>query len=139
VGEGVEGDRGRGVLSLVNELPDAALETTLLISSGMHFRGGLLTPSTYTALTNDIYLLERMDTTLHSPTSHPRSVPLQKHNLLPINVSSTQVLFDILPLRLVTFGGIVYGLVRLVPAVLGLWKFMLTLVMFSLTTTSVVL
>ena len=53
-----------------------------------------------------------------------------------------QVLFDILPLRLVpplVFGGIVYGLVGLVPTVAGFWKFMLTLVLFNLTTASVVL
>jgi hypothetical protein len=52
------------------------------------------------------------------------------------------VLFDILPLRLVPplmFGGIVYGLVGLVPTVAGFWKFMLTLVLFNLTTASVVL
>ena len=37
------------------------------------------------------------------------------------------------------FGGIVYGLVGLVPTVPGFWKFMLTLVLFNLTTASVVL
>ncbi|TFK27959.1 ATP-dependent permease [Coprinopsis marcescibilis] len=55
---------------------------------------------------------------------------------------SSKVLFDILPLRLVPplmFGGIVYGLVGLVPTVQGFWKFMLTLVLFNLTTASVVL
>ncbi|KAF9463956.1 hypothetical protein BDZ94DRAFT_1282345 [Collybia nuda] len=55
---------------------------------------------------------------------------------------SSKVLFDILPLRLVPplmFGGIVYGLVGLVPTVPGFWKFMLTLVLFNLTTASVVL
>jgi len=36
------------------------------------------------------------------------------------------------------FGGIVYGLVGLVPMVPGFWKFMLTLVLFNLTTASVV-
>ena len=53
-----------------------------------------------------------------------------------------QILFDILPLRLVPplmFGGIVYGLVGLVPTVPGFWKFMLVLVLFNLTTASVVL
>ena len=53
-----------------------------------------------------------------------------------------QILFDILPLRLVPplmFGGIVYSLVGLVPTVAGFWKFMLTLVLFNLTTASVVL
>jgi hypothetical protein len=53
-----------------------------------------------------------------------------------------QVLFDIVPLRVVpplVFGGIVYGLVGLVPTVAGFWKFLLTLVLFNLTTASVVL
>ncbi|KDR68603.1 hypothetical protein GALMADRAFT_78381 [Galerina marginata CBS 339.88] len=55
---------------------------------------------------------------------------------------ASKILFDILPLRLVPplmFGGIVYGLVGLVPTVAGFWKFMLTLVLFNLTTASVVL
>jgi len=55
---------------------------------------------------------------------------------------SSKVLFDILPLRLVpplVFGGIVYGLVGLVPTVAAFWKFLLTLVLFNLTTASVVL
>ncbi|KAF8632743.1 hypothetical protein AX15_001712 [Amanita polypyramis BW_CC] len=55
---------------------------------------------------------------------------------------ASKVLFDILPLRLVPplmFGGVVYGLVGLVPTVTGFWKFMLTLVLFNLTTASVVL
>ena len=54
----------------------------------------------------------------------------------------SQVLFDILPLRLVpplVFGGILYPLVGLVPTVAGFWKFLLTLVLFNLTTASVVL
>lgn len=55
---------------------------------------------------------------------------------------TSQVLFDILPLRVVPplmFGAIVYGLVGLVPTVAGFWKFMLTLVLFNLSTASVVL
>ncbi|KAF8910449.1 hypothetical protein CPB84DRAFT_1763710 [Gymnopilus junonius] len=55
---------------------------------------------------------------------------------------ASKILFDILPLRLIPplmFGGIVYGLVGLVPTVAGFWKFMLTLVLFNLTTASVVL
>ncbi|KIJ67151.1 hypothetical protein HYDPIDRAFT_109174 [Hydnomerulius pinastri MD-312] len=55
---------------------------------------------------------------------------------------SSKVLFDILPLRLVPplmFGGIVYGLVGLVPTVPAFWKFMFTLVLFNLTTASVIL
>ncbi|KAH7884256.1 hypothetical protein F5I97DRAFT_1888019 [Phlebopus sp. FC_14] len=55
---------------------------------------------------------------------------------------ASKVLFDILPLRLVPpllFGGIVYGLVGLVPTVAAFWKFMFTLVLFNLTTASVIL
>jgi ABC-type multidrug transport system ATPase subunit len=55
---------------------------------------------------------------------------------------SSKVLFDILPLRLVPpllFGGIVYGLVGLVATVPAFWKFILTLVLFNLTTASVIL
>ncbi|KAI5988629.1 hypothetical protein EDD15DRAFT_2288934 [Pisolithus albus] len=55
---------------------------------------------------------------------------------------ASKVLFDILPLRLVpplVYGGIVYGLVGLVPTVPAFWKFMLTLVLFNLTTASVIL
>ena len=37
------------------------------------------------------------------------------------------------------FGGILYPLVGLVPTVSGFWKFLLTLVLFNLTTASVVL
>ncbi|OBZ66190.1 putative ATP-dependent permease [Grifola frondosa] len=37
------------------------------------------------------------------------------------------------------FGGIVYGLIGLVPTVPAFWKFMLTLVLFNLTTASVIL
>lgn len=53
-----------------------------------------------------------------------------------------KVLFDILPLRVVPpmmFGSIIYPLVGLVPAVPIFWKFMLTLVMFNLTTASIIL
>ncbi|KIM40694.1 hypothetical protein M413DRAFT_446097 [Hebeloma cylindrosporum] len=60
----------------------------------------------------------------------------------PLTYFSSKILFDILPLRLVPplmFGGIVYGLVGLVPTVAGFWKFLLTLVLFNLTTASVVL
>jgi ABC-type multidrug transport system ATPase subunit/ABC-type multidrug transport system permease subunit len=55
---------------------------------------------------------------------------------------ASKILFDILPLRLVPplmFGGIVYGLVGFVPAVATFWKFLLALVLFNLTTASVVL
>jgi hypothetical protein len=37
------------------------------------------------------------------------------------------------------FGGIVYGLIGLVPTVPAFWKFQLVLVLFNLTTASVVL
>lgn len=55
---------------------------------------------------------------------------------------SSKLLFDILPLRVVPpllFGGIVYGLIGLVPEVAVYWKFMLTLVLFNLATATAVL
>jgi len=55
---------------------------------------------------------------------------------------SSKLLFDILPLRVVPpllFGGIVYGLIGLVPSVAAYWKFMLTLVLFNLSTATAVL
>ncbi|KAI0306184.1 hypothetical protein B0F90DRAFT_972077 [Multifurca ochricompacta] len=55
---------------------------------------------------------------------------------------TSKVLFDIFPLRVVPpllFGGIVYGLVGFVPTVAAFWKFILTLVLFNLTTASVIL
>ncbi|EIN10088.1 hypothetical protein PUNSTDRAFT_102090 [Punctularia strigosozonata HHB-11173 SS5] len=60
----------------------------------------------------------------------------------PFTYFASKVLFDIIPLRIVPpllFGGIVYPLVGLVPTVPAFWKFMLTLVLFNLTTASVVL
>lgn len=84
---------------------------------------------------------ERTDTIPHLPISRPRRV-LSVDVYLFVNLFRIQVLFDILPLRLVPpllFGGIVYGLVGLVPTVPAFWKFMLTLVLFNLTTASVIL
>jgi len=55
---------------------------------------------------------------------------------------SSKVLFDIVPLRVVpplVFGGIVYGLVGLVPEVSAFWKFLLALVLFNLSTAGVVM
>ncbi|KAI0707291.1 hypothetical protein C8Q76DRAFT_629011 [Earliella scabrosa] len=55
---------------------------------------------------------------------------------------ASKILFDILPLRVVpplVFGGIIYGWIGLVPEVAIFWKFMLTLVLFNLTTASVIL
>ncbi|OCH89695.1 hypothetical protein OBBRIDRAFT_756218 [Obba rivulosa] len=55
---------------------------------------------------------------------------------------ASKILFDILPLRVippVVFGGIAYGLIGLVPTVPAFWKFLLTLVLFNLTTASVIL
>ncbi|KZT23139.1 hypothetical protein NEOLEDRAFT_1096591 [Neolentinus lepideus HHB14362 ss-1] len=54
---------------------------------------------------------------------------------------SSKVLFEMIPLRVVPpllFGGIVYGLVGLVPTVVAFWKFMLTLVLFNLSTATVI-
>lgn len=55
---------------------------------------------------------------------------------------TSKVLFDVVPLRVVpalVYGSIVYGLVGLVPTLPGFWKFLFTLVLFNLTTASVVL
>jgi len=55
---------------------------------------------------------------------------------------SSKVLFDVVPLRVVpplVFGGIVYGLVGLVPEVAVFWKFLLALVLFNLAAASLVL
>lgn len=46
------------------------------------------------------------------------------------------------PLRVIpplVFGGIIYGLIGFVPTVAAFWKFQLVLVLFNLTTASVVL
>ena len=83
-----------------------------------------------------------MDIIPLSHTSRPRYVTEIEDEPILTCMTFLQVLFDILPLRLVPplmFGGIVYGLVGLVPTVPGFWKFMLTLVLFNLTTASVVL
>jgi len=53
-----------------------------------------------------------------------------------------KILFDIVPLRVVppfVFGGIVYGLVGFVPTATAFWKFILVLVLFNLTTASIIL
>ncbi|THG96392.1 hypothetical protein EW026_g5435 [Hermanssonia centrifuga] len=55
---------------------------------------------------------------------------------------SAKVFFDVLPLRVVpplVFGAIVYSLVGLVPEVAIFWKFIFALVMFNLTTASIIL
>ena len=85
---------------------------------------------------------EPTDTTHRSRTFRPRYVRQPTSTATFLTVYWLQILFDILPLRLVPplmFGGIVYGLVGLVPTVPGFWKFILTLVLFNLTTASVVL
>ena len=53
-----------------------------------------------------------------------------------------QVLFDIIPLRVIppfVLGSIVYGLAGLNPEVSSFWKFIMTLVLFNLTASSIVL
>ncbi|GJE89867.1 ABC transporter G family member [Phanerochaete sordida] len=60
----------------------------------------------------------------------------------PLTYFCAKVFFDILPLRVVppmVFGAIIYGLVGLVPTVPAFWKFMLALVLFNLTTASIIL
>ncbi|SJX61788.1 related to ABC transporter protein [Sporisorium reilianum f. sp. reilianum] len=59
----------------------------------------------------------------------------------PLTYFTSKLLFDILPLRVVPpflFGGCVYFLVGLVPGVAEFWKFILTLVLFSLAASSAV-
>ncbi|KIM79907.1 hypothetical protein PILCRDRAFT_10074 [Piloderma croceum F 1598] len=72
----------------------------------------------------------------------PRSNIVALFDQLVLLAQGKLVLFDILPLWLVPplmFGRIVYGLVRLVPTVAAFCKFILTLILFNLTTPSVVL
>ena len=60
----------------------------------------------------------------------------------PLTYFASKILFDILPLRVIpplVYGGIIYGWIGLVPEVSTFWKFMLTLVLFNLTTASVIL
>lgn len=55
---------------------------------------------------------------------------------------ASKVLFDVIPLRVVppfVLGSIVYGLAGLNPEVASFWKFIMTLVLFNLTSSSVVL
>lgn len=59
----------------------------------------------------------------------------------PLTYFTSKLLFDMLPLRVVPpflFGGCVYFLVGLVPGVAEFWKFVLTLVLFSLCASSAV-
>ncbi|KAJ9115056.1 hypothetical protein QFC22_005384 [Naganishia vaughanmartiniae] len=60
----------------------------------------------------------------------------------PITYFASKVLFDILPLRVIPpfiLGSIVYGLAGLNPSVAAFWKFILTLVLFNLAASSIVL
>ena len=57
-------------------------------------------------------------------------------------VADRQVLFDIIPLRVIppfVLGSIVYGLAGLNPEVSSFWKFIMILVLFNLTASSIVL
>ncbi|WVQ83751.1 hypothetical protein IAT38_005895 [Cryptococcus sp. DSM 104549] len=60
----------------------------------------------------------------------------------PIAYFLAKVLFDIIPLRVIppfVLGSIVYGLAGLNPEVSAFWKFIMTLVLFNLTASSIVL
>lgn len=60
----------------------------------------------------------------------------------PITYFAAKVLFDVVPLRVIppfVFGAIVYAPIGLVPTVSSFWSFILVLVMFNLTASSVVL
>jgi ABC-type multidrug transport system permease subunit len=80
-----------------------------------------------------------MDTIPPALTLHPRSDEFFQSQTM---TQCLQVLFDVVPLRVVpalVYGSIVYGLVGLVPTLPGFWKFLLTLVLFNMTTASVIL
>lgn len=60
----------------------------------------------------------------------------------PATYFISKVLFDIIPLRVIPpfiLGSIVYGLAGLNPEVSSFWKFIMTLVLFNLTASSIVL
>ena len=60
----------------------------------------------------------------------------------PISYFLAKVLFDIIPLRVIPpfiLGSIVYGLAGLNPEVSSFWKFIMTLVLFNLCASSIVL
>lgn len=60
----------------------------------------------------------------------------------PATWFAAKLLFDVVPLRVIppfVFGAIVYAPVGLVPAVASFWRFILVLVLFNLTASSVVL
>ena len=60
----------------------------------------------------------------------------------PVIYFLSKVFFDIIPLRVLppfVLGSIVYGLAGLNPEVSSFWKFIMTLVLFNLTASSVVL
>ncbi|EIW68541.1 hypothetical protein TREMEDRAFT_31917, partial [Tremella mesenterica DSM 1558] len=60
----------------------------------------------------------------------------------PSSYFASKVLFDMLPLRVIppfVLGSIVYGLAGLNPDVSSFWKFIMTLVLFNLTASSIVL
>ena len=91
---------------------------------------------------NYYYFPGQMDTIHPSHISLPRSLFRKFFVTAGTETILWQILFDIVPLRVVpplVFGSILYGLVGLVPSVPVFWKFLLTLVLFNLTTASVVL
>ncbi|GAA5926365.1 hypothetical protein JCM1841_006993 [Sporobolomyces salmonicolor] len=60
----------------------------------------------------------------------------------PVTYFAAKLLFDVIPLRVIpafVFGAIVYAPVGLVPQVSSFWRFILVLVLFNLTASSVVL
>lgn len=60
----------------------------------------------------------------------------------PATYFAAKLLFDIIPLRVIPaflFGAIVYAPVGLVPEIVSFWRFILVLVLFNLTASSVVL
>lgn len=74
--------------------------------------------------------------------AHGLLLPSANGYYSPITYFASKVLFDILPLRVIPpfiLGSIVYGLAGLNPNVAAFWKFILTLVLFNLAASSIVL
>ena len=78
----------------------------------------------------------------YSPITYFLSkVSCRVHSFLR-GADAIQVLFDIIPLRVIppfVLGSIVYGLAGLNPEVSSFWKFIMTLVLFNLAASSIVL
>ena len=78
----------------------------------------------------------------YSPIAYFLSKVSSCHPKVKTPADDLQVMFDIIPLRVIppfVLGSIVYGLAGLNPEVSSFWKFIMTLVLFNLTASSIVL